>query len=58
LTLPETYQKMIGMKVWPRSVVIPVTRWFLRILRWIIGPENPIQDAAIARLSRGSSQPA
>lgn len=58
LTLPETYQKMIGMNVWPRSVVIPVTRWFLRMLRWIIGPENPIQDAAIARLSRGSSQPA
>ena len=55
LTLPETYQNMIGMKVWPRTVVIPVTRWFLRMLRWIIGPENPIQDAAIARLARSRS---
>jgi uncharacterized protein (DUF2236 family) len=52
LTLPSPYQKMIGMSVLPRWLVVPVTRSFLRILRWIIGPENPIQDAALERLSR------
>jgi uncharacterized protein (DUF2236 family) len=55
LTLPETYRNMIGMRAWPRVLVIPITRWFLRILRWIIGPENPIQDAALARLARRGS---
>lgn len=53
VTLPENYQVMIGMSVWSRVVVIPVTRSFLRVLRWLIGPENPIQDAALARLARG-----
>jgi uncharacterized protein (DUF2236 family) len=53
LTLPESYQRMIGMKVWPRGIVVPVTRGFLRVLRYVIGKENPIQDAALARLARG-----
>jgi uncharacterized protein (DUF2236 family) len=52
LTLPDPYQKMIGMSVLPRWLVVPVTRSFLRMLRWIIGPENPIQDAALERLTR------
>ena len=52
LTLPDAYQKMIGMSVMPRWLVVPVTRWFLKILRWLIGPENPIQDAALDRLAR------
>jgi uncharacterized protein (DUF2236 family) len=55
LTLPTSYQSMIGMPVWPKSLVIPVTRCFLGILRWIIGPENPIQDAALERLKRAAS---
>jgi uncharacterized protein (DUF2236 family) len=55
LTLPASYQAMIGMPVWPRALVIPITRWFLRALRWVIGPENPIQDAALERMKRGSA---
>jgi uncharacterized protein (DUF2236 family) len=53
LTLPKQYQQMIGMRVWPRWFVIPVTCMFLRFLRVAVGPENPIQDAAIARIARG-----
>lgn len=53
LTLPESYQRMIGMRVWPRGLVVPVTRCFLKLLRLVIGEENPIQDAALARLARG-----
>jgi hypothetical protein len=53
LTLPERYQAMIGMRVLPRAVVVPLTVMFLKFLRFAVGPENPIQDAAIARLARG-----
>jgi uncharacterized protein (DUF2236 family) len=56
LTLPDSYQKMIGLRAMPRWLVVPATRWLLRILRIAIGPENPIQDAAIARLNRQSSR--
>lgn len=51
LTLPEHCRKMIGLRVMPRGVIIPITRCFLAFLRFAIGPENPIQDAAIARMS-------
>lgn len=52
LTLPEALQEKIGLRVLPQEIVVPVTRWFLRALRVAIGPENPIPDAAIARMGR------
>ncbi|MGD9418753.1 MAG: oxygenase MpaB family protein [Verrucomicrobiota bacterium JB025] len=52
LTLPENQRQMIGMRAWPRWLVVPPTRFFLRALRWLIGPEDPLQDAAIERLRR------
>jgi uncharacterized protein (DUF2236 family) len=52
LTLPERYQEKIGLHVMPREIVVPVTRLFLRFLRFAVGPENPIPDAAIARMAR------
>jgi uncharacterized protein (DUF2236 family) len=55
LTLPERHQKMIGLRVMPRGIVVPVTRGFLRFLRYAVGPEDPIQDAAIARMARESA---
>ncbi len=55
LTLPERYQKMIGMSVWPSWLIVPITVFFLKFLRIAIGPENPIQDAALARLARGNA---
>lgn len=57
LTLPVSYQKMIGLRPMPRWLVVPTTRLLLRVLRLAIGPENPIQDAAMARISRPSLQP-
>jgi uncharacterized protein (DUF2236 family) len=55
LTLPASYQEMIGLRAMPRWLVVPATRWLLRLLRIAIGPENPIQDAARARLDRRPS---
>ncbi len=54
LTLPVAYQKMVGLHAMPRWLVIPATRSLLGVLRIAIGPENPIQDAAIARINRQS----
>lgn len=52
LTLPPSYQKMTRLRTLPRWMVMPATRLLLRILRIAIGPENPIQDAALDRLKR------
>ncbi|CAB4558826.1 unannotated protein [freshwater metagenome] len=43
---------MLGLRAKPRWLVIPATRLTLRILRAAIGPESPIEDAALARLAR------
>lgn len=53
LTLPVHQQKMIGLRVMPRWVVVPITRCFLKVLRFAVGPEDPIQEAAIERMRRG-----
>jgi uncharacterized protein (DUF2236 family) len=55
LTLPERHQEMIGLRVMPRGIVVPLTRWFLRFLRFAVGPEDPIQDAAVVRMARESA---
>lgn len=52
LTLPEHHREMIGLRTMPRMVLVPFTRWFLQVLRFAIGPEDPIQEAAIARMAR------
>lgn len=52
LTLPERHRDMIGLRTMPRMILVPVTRWFLRFLRFAVGPEDPIQDAAIIRMAR------
>lgn len=51
-TLPDRHQQMIGVRPWPRWMVVPPTRIFLRALRWLIGPEDPVREAAVARLRR------
>lgn len=60
VTLPESYQKMTGFRTLPRWMIVPTTRFFLKFLRFAIGPEDPIRDAAIDRLKRSGmlKQPA
>jgi hypothetical protein len=43
---------MLGVKAAPRQLAIPLTRATLKLIRWAIGPESPIEDAALARLQR------
>ena len=52
VTLPESYRKMTGYRTLPRGLIVPVTRVFLRFLRFAVGPDDPLQDAAIERLRK------
>ena len=52
VTLPERYRELLELPRYPRALVVPVGRFFLRALRKGVGPESPIEDAALARLHR------
>ena len=51
-SMPENYRTLIDLKGWPLWFTRPATTTLLRIMRFAIGPESPIEDAAIARLRR------
>ncbi|MFZ9941098.1 MAG: oxygenase MpaB family protein, partial [Luteolibacter sp.] len=51
-SLPPEHRELIGHKSLPLSVLRPITRTLLKTIRIAIGPENPLVDAAIARLNR------
>ena len=52
VSLRPEHRKLLGLKDPPRRLVIPVTRFALRAIRVLIGPESPIEDGALARLRR------
>ena len=54
-SMPENYRELIGLRGWPLWFTRPVTTTLLRIMRFAIGPESPIEDAAIARLKRAGA---
>lgn len=51
-SLPEDYQDMIGLRSLPLPVLRPITIGVLKLLKLAIGPESPIEEAAIQRLHR------
>jgi uncharacterized protein (DUF2236 family) len=52
VSLRPDFREMLGLRTAPTWLVRPATRLTLRLMRWAIGPESPIEDAAIARLRR------
>ena len=52
-SLPAEHRKLIGLKSLPLSVLRPITTTLLKSIRLAIGPENPLEDVAKARLNRG-----
>lgn len=52
VSLPEDYRNMLGFRTLPKCVIRPLTRSFLKTLRFAIGPDSPLEDAAIERLQR------
>ncbi|MEY2676791.1 MAG: hypothetical protein RL510_811 [Actinomycetota bacterium] len=51
ISLQDVHREMLGLKRQPK-VVIPVTRFALKAIRVLIGPESPIEDGALQRLAR------
>lgn len=58
ISLRPDFRKMLGIRTAPRWWVTVNTRMTLRFLRWAVGPESPIEDAALARLRRLGAIPA
>jgi uncharacterized protein (DUF2236 family) len=54
-SLGSEYQTMIGLKCLPLRILRPVTTLVLQLMRLAIGPESPIEEAAIRRIQRGAS---
>lgn len=51
-SIPENHRKLIGIRSAPLWLLRPVTTSLLRVMRFAIGPESPIEDAARSRLMR------
>ncbi|MEM9237942.1 MAG: oxygenase MpaB family protein [Verrucomicrobiota bacterium] len=51
-SLPKEFQSMIGLGHPSLTVMRPITINLLRFIRLAIGPESPIEEAAIERLHR------
>ena len=51
ISLQDVHREMLGLNR-PPKVVIPVTRFALKAIRLLIGPESPIEDGALQRLAR------
>lgn len=58
VTLPASYREMIGIRTLPHWIIVPITRMFLKSLRFAIGPEDPIREAAVERLKKSGILPA
>ena len=52
VTLPQRYQRMLKLPTYPTGLVRIVGKGFLKVLRVAVGPESPIEDAALVRLER------
>jgi uncharacterized protein (DUF2236 family) len=53
---PE-FRSMLGLRAKPRWLIVGATRLTLRLMRAAVGPESPIEDAALARLERIGAWP-
>jgi len=52
VTLPPKMQQLVGLKPWPKWLVVPMTRTLLRMMRLAIGSHSPLEEAALSRLER------
>jgi uncharacterized protein (DUF2236 family) len=55
VSMRPQFRTMLGLRAKPRWIIVPTTRLTLRVMRAAIGPESPIEEAALARLERISA---
>lgn len=51
-SLRPSHRSLLGLRAAPAWLVLPVTRFVLRAIRFAIGPESPIEEAGKERLRR------
>ena len=51
-SIPNPYRELLKLKAMPLGLIRPIMRIFLFVLAKAIGPESPIEEAAITRLKR------
>lgn len=51
-SIPNPYRKLLNLRTAPLWLIQPIMRFFLFILAKAIGPESPIEEAALTRLKR------
>lgn len=51
-SIPNPYRKLLGLKALPLWFIKPIIKSFLYILAAAIGPDSPIEEAALGRLCR------
>ena len=54
-SLPANYAELLDIKQAPVSAIKPITKSVLRGMRMGVGPESPIENAAIERLRRAGA---
>lgn len=54
-SLPEEYRKLIGIRSLPLPIIRLLVRSMLRSIRILIGPDSPIEEAALERISRAAT---
>ena len=52
ISLAPEHRKMLNLRVLPAWLVVPLTKFTLRSIQLIIGPDSPIEDGALKRLNR------
>jgi len=52
VSLRPEFRTLLGLRSSPHWLVVPLTRATLRLIRWAIGPESPLEEAALKRLAR------
>ena len=50
VSIPQPYQSMLGMKSWPKQIVVPAARLLMRLMKLAIGSHSPLEEAALSRL--------
>lgn len=51
-SLTPVERELLNLRTLPGWLIVPTTRFVLKAVRWIIGPDSPIEDGALNRLKR------
>jgi uncharacterized protein (DUF2236 family) len=57
VSLRPEFRELLGLKAKPKWLIQPLTKGVLKFMRVAIGPESPIEDGAVARLTRIGAWP-